>query len=146
MPRQYSNTIGNKPSYPVIINFKRTEELKITTVQIRHVLILWKTDAPGGNKAEICQTSLTPIFWPRQPQGHVMSVKCDEPIDELTVQVWLLYHHPNLKYCTLFVSGTELRTDRRTDRQTDKQTDGRTIRLLDAPKNAKIPEMGGFTR
>ena len=55
--------------------------------------------------------------------GHVMSVKCEEPIDELTVQVWLLYHHPNFKYCTLFVSGTELRTDRLTDRQTDRQTD-----------------------
>ena len=61
------------------------------------------------------------ILTPTQPQGHVMSVKCKEPIDELTVQVWLLYHHPNFKYCTLFVNGTELRTDRR------------TIRLLDAP-------------
>ena len=30
------------------------------------------------------------------------------------------------KYCTLFVSGTELRTDRRTDRQTNGQTDGRS--------------------
>ena len=54
-----------------------------------------------------------------------MSVKCEEPIDEPTVQVWLLYHQPNFKYCTLFVSGTELRTDRQTDR--------RTIPLLDAP-------------
>ena len=36
-----------------------------------------------------------------QPKGHVMSVKCEEPIDELTVQVWLLYHHPIFKYCTL---------------------------------------------
>ena len=29
---------------------------------------------------------------------------CDvsrEPTDELTVQVWVLYHHPNFKYCTL---------------------------------------------
>ena len=52
-----------------------------------------------------------------------MSVKCEEPIDELTVQVWLLYHHPNFKYCTLFVSRTELRTDG----QTDGQTNGRTI-------------------
>ena len=48
-----------------------------------------------------------------------MSVKCEEPIDELTVQVWLLYHHPNFKYCTLFVRGTELRTDGRTDKRTD---------------------------
>ena len=55
------------------------------------------------------------ILIPPHPQGHVMSVKCEEPIDELTVQVWFLYHHPNFKYCTLFVSGTELRTDRRTD-------------------------------
>ena len=31
----------------------------------------------------------------------MMSVKCEEPIDEkITVQVWLLYHHPNFKYCT----------------------------------------------
>ena len=40
-----------------------------------------------------------------------MSVKCEEPIDELTVQVWLLYHHPKFKYCTLFVSRTKLPTD-----------------------------------
>ena len=60
-----------------------------------------------------------------------MSVKCEEPIDELTVKVWLLYHHPNFKYCTLFVSGTELRTDRQTDR--------RTIQLLDAPSGPFRP-------
>ena len=47
--------------------------------------------------------------------GHGMSVKCEQPIDELTVQVWLLYDHPNFKYCTLFVSGMELRTNRQTD-------------------------------
>ena len=51
-----------------------------------------------------------------------MSVKCEKPIDELTVQVWLLYHHPNFKYCTLFVSGMELRTDGQTDRRTNIQT------------------------
>ena len=62
-----------------------------------------------------------------------MSVKCEEPIHEATVQVWLLYHHPNFKYCTLFVSGTELRTDKQTDGQTDGRTDEQTIRLLDAP-------------
>ena len=33
------------------------------------------------------------------PKGHVMSAKCDEPIGELAVQVGLLYHHPNFKYC-----------------------------------------------
>ena len=44
-----------------------------------------------------------------------MSVKCGKPLDELTVQVWLLYDHPNFKYCILFISGTELRTDGRTN-------------------------------
>ena len=59
----------------------------------------------------------------------MMSVKCEEPIDELTVQFWLLYHHPNFKYCTLSVSRTKLRTDG----QTNGRADRRTIRLLDAP-------------
>ena len=75
-------------------------------------------DAPGGNKVKIWQKSLSPTFDPLHPQGHVMSVKREEPIDELTltVQVWLMYRHPNFKYCTLFVSGTELRTDKRPNR------------------------------
>ena len=58
-----------------------------------------------------------------------MSVKCEEPLDELTVQVWLLYLHPNFNYWTLFVSRTELWTDGQSDRWTDKWT----IRLLDVP-------------
>ena len=63
------------------------------------------------------------ILTPPHPQGHVMSAKCEEPIDELTIQVWLLYHQPNFKYCTLFVRGTELRTNGRTDGQTDGRSD-----------------------
>ena len=56
-----------------------------------------------------------------------MSVKCDKPLDKLTVQVLLLYHHPNFNlYWTLIVSGMKLRTDGQIDRRT-------TIRLLDAP-------------
>ena len=70
-----------------------------------------------------------------------MLVKCDDPSDELTVQVWLLSLHPNFNYWTLFVSGTEVRTDRQTDgqtdSQTDRQTDGRTMRLLDARRTFK---------
>ena len=58
-------------------------------------------DAPGGNKVKIWQKSLSYILTPTHPQRHVMSVKCEEPIDELTVQVWLLYHHPNFKCHTL---------------------------------------------
>ena len=55
-----------------------------------------------------------------------MPVKCAEPLDELTVQVLLLYLHPNFNYWTLFVSGTELRTDKQTSRRTDGRTNGRT--------------------
>ena len=72
--------------------------------------------APGKNMAKISKSySLTrsPL-----PQGHGMSVKCEERIDEYTIQVWLLFHHPNFKYCTLFKSGTEFRTDR--ERETDR--------------------------
>ena len=50
---------------------------------------------------------------------------CGYPLDKLTVQVWLMYEHVNLKYCTFNVNGTELRTNRRTDR--------RTIQTQDAP-------------
>ena len=70
------------------------------------------------------------------PQGHVMSVKCEEPVDELTVQVWLLYHYPNFKYCTLFIY---CKRDGITDRQTDGQTNRRTIQLLVAPDGPLRP-------
>ena len=54
------------------------------------------------------------ILTPPQPQGHVMLVKCEQPLDELTVQVWLLYNHQNL-ILHFFISGTELRTDGQKD-------------------------------
>ena len=63
----------------------------------------------------MAKNSKSYVLTPPYPQGHVMSVKCEEPIDELTVQVQLLYHHPNFKYCTLFVSETELLIDGQTD-------------------------------
>ena len=66
-----------------------------------------------------------------------MSVKCEQPLDEHAVQVWLPYDHPNFKYCTLFISGTELRTDG----QTDRRTDGQTIQTLEAP--ADLSGRGG---
>ena len=50
-----------------------------------------------------------------QHQRHVMSVKCEEPIDELIVQVWLLYHHQNFKYYTLLAGRNYGQTDRQTD-------------------------------
>ena len=52
-----------------------------------------------------------------------MPVNCEEPLNKLTVHIGLLYLHPNFNYWTLFVSGTELRTDKQTERQTDGRTD-----------------------
>ena len=82
----------------------------------RRALYHWATDLL--NKVKIWQKSVSPPFWPGPPPGA-----CD--VSEVwgthrwtyspsLVTVWD-YHHPNFKYCTLFVSGTELRTDRRTD-------------------------------
>ena len=91
-------------------------------MKTRHVFVKHGCPQQSRNMAKISKSY---ILTPPHPQGHVMSVKCEQPIDELTVQVWLLYHNPNFKYCTLFVSGTG-RNYGRTNRQTDKQTDGRT--------------------
>ena len=58
--------------------------------------------------------------------------ECEQPfaLDEVTVQVSLLYDQPNFKYCTLFVSGTNYW---QTDGQIDRRTDGQTIQTLEAP-------------
>ena len=62
---------------------------------------------PGDNKVKISKSYI--LKSPPQP-WHVMSVKCEQHLDEFTVHVWLLYDHPNLKYYTLYVSRTELAT------------------------------------
>ena len=61
--------------------------------QLDNVLV--KHGCPNGNKVKIWQKSPIYILTPPNPHGHGMSVKCEEPIDELIVQVWLLYHQPN---------------------------------------------------
>ena len=78
---------------------------------------------PAATIQNMAKISKSYILTPPNPQGQVMSEKCEEPKGELTVQVWLLYHHPNFKYCTLFVSGTELQTNRQTNGQTDRRSD-----------------------
>ena len=84
---------------------------------------LWNTDAPLRQKSPIiAKITKSYILHPPHPQGHVMSVKCEEPVDELTVQFWLLYHPPNFKYCTLIVIGMELRTEGQTDGRMDGQS------------------------
>ena len=98
----------------------------------RHVFV--KHGCPLRQQSRnMAKISKSYIMTPPHPQGNVMSMKCEQPFDELPFQVGLLYDHPNFKYCTLFISGTELRTDGQTDGRTDRQTDGRTIQTLDAP-------------
>ena len=76
---------------------------------------------PSQNMAKISKSY---IMTPPHPLGHVISVKCEEPLNELTVKVWLLLD---------FVCKRDGITDRQTDKRTNRQTDGQTIRLLDAP-------------
>ena len=85
---------------------------KIKSSQTRHVIV--KHGCPRRQQSQ--NMAKIPI-----PQGHGTSMKCEEPIDKLTIQVWLLSHHPNFKYCTLFVSGTELRMDGQTNGWTDRR-------------------------
>ena len=49
----------------------------------------------AATKSKYCKISKSQILIPPHPQGNVMSVKCEKPLDELTVQVWLLNDHQN---------------------------------------------------
>ena len=113
-------------SMDYMLSEQRTWKFAIKT---RHVFV--KHGCPRRQQSRnMAKISKSYILTPPHPQGHVMSVKCEQPIDELTVQVWLLYHNPNFKYCTLFVSGTgrDGITDGQTDKRTNGQTDGWTDR------------------
>ena len=73
-------------------------------------------------------------FGPPPTPWHVMSVNYEQPFDELTVQVWLFYDHPNFKHVQVG----------RNYVQTDWKTDGRTMQLIDNPG---IPfRQGGIKR
>ena len=70
---------------------------------------------PAATKSKYGKICKSQILTQPHPQGHVMSLRCVQPLDELTVQVWLLYDHLNLNNCTLYVSGTKLRTNGQTE-------------------------------
>ena len=104
---------------------------KVTSFTISTRYVLVKHGCPDSNKVKIWQTYISPTFW--HPGEHGMSVKCEDPIDKLTVQVCLLYHQPwatlNIAFCK-----RDGITDRQLYGQTNKRTDGRTDRRsLDAP-------------
>ena len=104
-------------------NFTRYDsDLKNGITETRHVFV--KHGCPRRQQSR--NMAKSQILTLPHPQGRVMSVRCEQPLDELTVQVWLLYDHPNFKYCTLYISGTELRTNGQTNGRTDGWTDGRS--------------------
>ena len=50
-------------------------------------MCLWSTNAPTATKSnygEICKSDMLTL---PPPRGQVMSVKCKQPLDEITVQV-----------------------------------------------------------
>ena len=53
----------------------------------RHVLVM----LPTATKLKSGKISKSQILTRPYPQGHVMSVKCEKPLDELGVQVLFLY-------------------------------------------------------
>ena len=67
-----------------------------------------------GKNLEFLHFDLAPF------QGELMmSLRCEQPLDELSVQVSLPYIYANSKYCTLYVSRMELWTNGQTDWQSE---------------------------
>ena len=62
--------------------------LKILIYQTRHVC---EKNAPDGNNVPIRQNSSCPTF----------CVRHEKPFGELTVQIWLMSSHLDIRYCTL---------------------------------------------
>ena len=50
---------------------------------------------PVATKSKSGKISKSHILTPPLPKGHVMSEKCEQPLDEHRVQVWLLYYRPS---------------------------------------------------
>ena len=88
-------------------------------------MCLWNTDAPGGNKVKIWQKSLCPTFWScPTPRGMWCQWSVRNQWMNLQSKFGYMYFitSQTLNICTLFVSGTELQTDK----QINKWTDGRS--------------------
>ena len=107
---------------PISRCHRRTFQAGSIKGRLKLDMYLWNTDAyivRWQQSQTMAKISKSYILTPPHPQGYEMSVKCQQPLDELTIQVWLLYDHPNFKYWTLFISGTELRIEKQTDRRSD---------------------------
>ena len=69
---------------------------------MRHVFV--KHGLPRKQSQNMAKISKSYILTPPPPQGHVMPLVCEQPLDELTVQLWLLYDPQNfLKNIALYM-------------------------------------------
>ena len=105
-----------------LLSFYMYSSVKKDLYQVHNVLhVQAHTDRPhmlwGDNEIHVCLWItaaissrrvlqgllffLNPIFLPTHPWGHVISMICEKPSDELSCQVWfwLMYHNWNLICC-----------------------------------------------
>ena len=64
---------------------------------------------PQQQQSQNLAKSQSPTFDSAPSQGHVMSVKCEQPLDELTVQIWLLYDPQTLNIANYIEAGWNYR-------------------------------------
>ena len=105
--------VGQFHQNKVILAIQHPPFLNQILFMNRHVFL--KQRCLSGNKVKIWQKSPSPTFWSRPIQPA-----CDIS-EKWRTRIWtystsLVTVSPqNFKYCTLFVSGTEFRTDKRTN-------------------------------
>ena len=76
---------------------------------ITNTMSLWNTDAPGSNKVQIKQNLSFLHFYPAPSQRNMMSVKCEQHLDELTVHSTKLgWNYAQLDRQTYFNSRSKL--------------------------------------
>ena len=74
-----------------------------------------KHRCPFATKSYKAKTSKSYILTPVPPRDRTdvsLLEKREKDLGEYTVQVWSLYRHPDLRYCTFKLIGTKLRTNR----------------------------------
>ena len=80
---------------------------------------------PAATKSKSGKISKAYLLTMLNPKGHVMSVKCEQPLGELSYCPCLtILSPPKLQILHFYVGGTEYRQkDRQIDKQTDRQSD-----------------------
>ena len=116
----------------VCLVYTRMFQTQNSFIQRQHFVVVIVFEFICFNEIYVCETRTPPAatkskygkifrhtFWPRPTPRciHVMSLKCEQPLDEITVQYWSLHRRLNFQYCTIFINWTELvlRADKWTD-------------------------------